>query len=254
MPAPTGLFPRSRKMIQRIGGASPLRNFLDLLAVRDVSMDAYDFNIKALDTTNIWTVAAGATATTWAVRGEAGGWIRGVTGTTAATSGLQLSIPTSYWTGTSNAGMAILYRLSSINEIRFEAGFVDALPAVNTTIVNNITTPTYNTAATAVLWMYDHTGSTTTTGLYTKGSGVAAAKVATTTRRPVAATEHFVVLQTRGQQIEMTCGDDTQITATAATAITAADALIPVVSVKKSDTNSANVDIDAIIVWSDRLG
>lgn len=246
-------FALARQQLKRIGGKSPLRDFLDYLAVRDVSLEVFDFNIKALDTTNVWTVGAGATATTWAVRAEAGGWIRGVTGTTAATSGLQLSIPQKYWTGTSKAGMAILYRLSSVSEIRFEAGFVDALPSVNTTVVNNMSTPTFNTTASAALWMFDHTGSTTTSGLYTDGSGVGAQKAATTTNRPAAATSHFVAIQTDGQTAMMWAGDSPQPVASLTSALTAADGLIPVVSVKKSDTNSANVDIDAIILWSERV-
>lgn len=253
MPGGRSPFGLSRSQLRRIGGKSPLREFLDYLAVRDVAYDVFDFNIKALDTTNQWTVAAGATATTWAVRAEAGGWIRGVTGATAATSGLQLSIPQKYWTGTSKAGMAVLYRLSSISEIRFEAGFVDALPSVNTTVVNSLTTPSFNTTASAALWVYDHTGSTTTSGLYTDGSGVAAQKSATTTAQPVAATSHFVAIQTNGQSVMLWSGNGSTPITSLSAGITAADGLIPVVSVKKSDTNSANVDIDAIVLWSERV-
>lgn len=247
-------FPLSDKGVGRFTSDGFRQDFLKYFATRSRSYEIYDFNIKALDTTNIWTVGAGATATTWAVRAEAGGWIRGVGGTTAATSGLQLSRPNKYMTGTSKCGMAILYRLSAITEVRFEAGLVDALPAVNTTVVNNLTTPTFNTTASAALWVFDHTGSTTTSGLYTDGSAVAAQKVATTTKRPAVDTVHFVAIEVDGQKISLWTGDSLSPVAALSAGITAADGLIPVVSFKKSDTTDMNVDIDFVATWSGRLG
>lgn len=228
-------------------------DFLKARASRSRAFEVFDFNVKALDTTNIWTVAAGATATTWAVRGEAGGWIRGISGTTAATSGLQLSIPTSYFTGAATCGMAVIYRLSVITETRVEMGFVNALPAVNTSIVNSLATPTFNTAATAALFAFDHTGSTTTAGLYTDGSAVAAQKAAVTTNLPAAATTHFAAIEVNSQVVTMWLGDASQPVASLTGAVTAADALIPVISHKKSDTTTSNVDIDTIFLWSGRV-
>lgn len=248
-------FPLSEKQLRKMGGLGYRFDFLKMLAVRDTALQVSDFDIKALDTTNQWTVAAGATATTWAVRAEAGGWIRGVLGTTAATSGLQISKPQKYWTPSAGAGVAILYRPSAITEIRLEMGFADALPAVNTNIVNSLTTPTFNTVASGAVFAFDHTGSTTTSGLYTIGtSGAAAAKVATTTRRPVAATPHFVAIEMVGTTAWLYCGDDDGITATAIAGVTAADGMIPFLSCKKSDTTASNVDIDMIATWSGRLG
>lgn len=247
-------FALARQQLKRIGGKSPLRNFLDYMAIRDVSLERHDFNLKALDTTNAYSVDAGATATTWAVQEEAGGWIRGVTGTTAATSGLQLQLAgKKYWTGTSNAGMAIIYRTSAITEIRLEMGFVNALPSVNTTVVNSLTTPTFNTTATAALYVFNHTGSTTTSGLYTKGSAASAQKSLFTTGRPVADTAHFVVIQVIGSTVLCWTSDSAQPQTSLTSGITAADGMIPVVSVKKSSTDSANVDIDMIAAWSERV-
>lgn len=228
------------------------KDFLKARATTSRSFECFDFNVKALDTTNQWTVAAGATATTWAVRGEAGGWIRGVSGTTAATSGLQLSIPTSYWMGTSNCGIAFRWRPSVITETRFEMGFVNALPSVNTTVVNSLATPTFNTTATAAMYVFDHTGSTTTAGLYTDGSGVAAQKAAVTTGLPVAATSHFVAIEVIGQTVLLWVGDSPTPVASLTGAVTAADALIPAFSHKKSNTTTSNVDIDTIWVWGGR--
>ena len=151
MPGRGTVFPMSKRTLRKNNQRAPQYDFMEFLATRDFAFDVFDFNVKAIDTTNQWTVAAGATATTWAVRAEAGGWIRGVSGTTAATSGLQLSIPTKYWTGSAGAAFAIGYRPSVITETRFEMGFVDALPSVNTNIGNNLTTPTFNTTATAAI-------------------------------------------------------------------------------------------------------
>lgn len=249
----TSPFPLSLKVLRKFTGKGPRHDFLATLASRNYAVEKFDFNIKALDTTNQWTVAAGATATTWAVRGEAGGWIRGVSGTTAATSGLQLSIPTSYFTGAAVAGMAIRWRTSVITETRFEMGFVNALPSVNTTVVNSLATPTFNTTATAALFVFDHTGSTTTAGLYTDGSAVAAQKTAVTTNLPTADTSHFAAVEVNSTGVMLWLGDAEQPVAVHSGAVTAADALLPVVSHKKSNTTTSNVDIDTIWLWSGRV-
>lgn len=247
-------FPLSDAFISRFKSSRGWElDFLKARASKSRSFEHYDFNIKALDTTNVWSVAAGASATTWAVLAAAGGWIRGVSGATAATSGLQLSMPTSYWTGAANAGFAILYRLSVITETRVEMGFVNALPAVNTPIVNSLVTPTFNTAATGALWVYDNASAVTTSGLYTIGSAAAAQKVATTTQRPVAATTHFAAIEVIGQTVTLWLGDVSAPMATLTLGVTAADALIPVFSHKKSDTTTSNVDIDTIWTWSGRI-
>lgn len=254
MPGRGTVFPMSKKALRKNNQFSPQYDFMEFLATRDFAFDVFDFNVKALDTTNQWTVAAGATATTWAVRGEAGGWIRGVSGTTAATSGLQLSIPTAYWTGSAKAAFAIGYRPSVITETRFEMGFVNALPSVNTNIGNNLTTPTFNTTTTAAIYLFDHTGSTTTSGLYTIGSAASAQKAQTTTYRPTAAGYHFVYIEVNGQTVSLYTGDSDAPIATLTSAVTAADALIPVSAHKKSDTTTSNIDIDFIAVASGRLG
>lgn len=151
--------------------------------------------------------------------------------------------------------MAVLIRPSIITELRMEMGFVNALPSVNTNVLNSLVTPTFNTTASAALGVYDHTGSTTTTGLYTIGtSGAAAAKVATTAYRPVAATPYFMAIECNGTNVNLFTGDSDSPVASATAGITAADALIPAIAIKKSDTTSANIDIDLIVVWSGRLG
>lgn len=249
----------SRANLRKVmGKSSPLFEFLDYFSIRDVSFDKWDFNIKALDTTNQWTVAAGASSTTWAVRAEAGGWIRGVIGATAATSGLQLSIPTKYWSGDANAGMACLFRASNVTEKRIEIGFADALPSVNTTVVNSLSTPSYNTATDAALFVYDHTGTATTMGLYTAGTGFTAAKQAFTAPAPTAGGVYFVAVQLIGNRAYLFVKDGAGAVASANSGTTdyieGGSGVIPVVSLKSSDTNTGNFDIDFIATWSGRLG
>lgn len=247
-------FPLTSRNLRKFLGKGPQFDYLSMMAERNFAIDKFDFNVKALDTTNQWTVAAGAGATTWAVRGEAGGWIRGTTGTTAATSGLQISIPTSYWTGTSKCFMAILLKLSDISEIRVETGFANALPSVNTVLVSSLGSAALNTATSAALAVYDHTGTTTTTGLYTAGSSASAAAIATTTNRPVNNTPLFIAVDVSGTAVRLWVGDGDAPLAIAPAGITAADALLPVVSIKSSDTSSSTVDIDTVWVGSGRLG
>lgn len=233
-------------------GGSTRSDYLKLLALRDVTQSpVYDFLIKALDTTNFWTVASGATATTWAVLAAVGGYIRGVTGTTAATSGLQLSIPQKYWKGDNGAILHCLLKISAITEIRVEIGFVDALPAVNTTVVNSLVTPTFNTTVAGAVFVFDHTGSTTTMGLYAIGSDVAANKTAVTTPAPVADTLYPVTVVLQADKAFLYLGDAD--TPTASADIQGGDGLLPVISVKGSNTSSKNVDVDVFHPFSGRL-
>ncbi len=248
-------FPMSEAQLRKMGGMGLRFDFLKMLALRNnagLIAPQYDFQIKAVDTTNLWTVAAGATATTWAVRAEPGGWIRGVTGTTAATSGLQLSIPQKYWNGDVGSLLLCLLKISAITEIRVEVGFADALPSVNTTVVNSLSTPSFNTTAAAAAFVYDHTGSTTTMGLYGIGTAVAANKTAVTAPVPVADTLYPVCVQLVTNKAFLYLGDsDTPV---ASVDIEGGDGLIPFVSVKGSNTSSKNVDIDLFLPQSGRLG
>lgn len=241
-------FPLSDRILRKFTGKGPRWDFLAARPSRSRSFENYDFNVKALDTTNQWTVTAGATATTWAVLAEPGGWIRGVTGASVATGSLQLSIPTKYWNGTKGAGFASLIRLSAVTEIRVEMGFADVLPAINTTALN-LASGTFNSIASGAVYVYDHTGSTTTSGLYTIGTSTAFGSVATTTNRFDSAATMFVALEVNSRSVSLWLGDQEQPIARAATGTTAADSWIPFIMVKTS-TATKNVDIDSFITWT----
>ncbi len=257
-------FPLSYAQLdQQLGNERP-KNILNFLAARSVMYEKYDFTVKALDTTNVWTVASGATATGWTVRAEAGGWIRGVLGTTIATSGLQLSIPQKYWTGTSTAGVAFLWRSDVVQGVQYEMGFADALPAVNTTVVNNSTSPSFNTAVDVAAFAYIHAGNATAVpdrvGLYVNNSSAATAQKAVytiptlgATPGPAANTEHFVAIEIQGSAVSCWIGDQSD-PVVLSSAITAANGLIPFFSAKSTNSTSKNIDLDAIFTWSGRLG
>lgn len=242
-------YPLGRSELRKSMGRGPLRDYLDFSS-RDVVHYFHDFG-ETTFLTNPWTVAAGATATTWAITVAENGLLRGVSGTTAATSGLQLMSP-AFFFGDRNCGCEVRYKLSAITEVRTEIGFVDAAPAVNTSIVNNLSTPTFNTAAEAAIYLFDDASSVVTSGLYTDGSGaIAAAKTATTTGRPTAATFTTVRVQVIGDTV--TCWvDGALLVEGSAQAIEGGTALRFVFSQKTSNTASKNIDIDYVRMWQDR--
>lgn len=241
-------FPLSDRILRKFTGKGNRFDFLAARASRSRSFEHYDFNVKALDTTNQWTVGATSTATTWTVLAEPGGWIRGVTGASVATGSLQISIPTKYWNGTKGAGFASLIRLSAVTEIRVEQGFADVLPAVNTTALN-LASNAFNSVASGAVYLYDHTGSTTTSGLYTIGTSTAYGAVATTTNRYDSAATLFVALEVTGRSVQLWVGDGDQPIARVAAGTTAADGWIPFIMAKTS-SGSKNVDIDTIWTWT----
>ena len=253
-------FPLSRRELRKVFQFGPEYDFLDHYALRDVQHFKDDFDGKALDTTNDYSVAAGATATTWAMlSGGENGLLRGISGTTAATSGLQLSRP-GVFKSAENIGIEVYFVPSVVTETRFEIGFVNSLPAVNTTIVNSLTTPTLNTATDAALYVFDNASSTNTSELVTVSSvssGQANKQVCSPSQLPTAATFQHVRLECKGNNAFLWVNGKlvAQQTGTgASSAINPATAVLPVfMSHKKSDTTTSNIDIDYVRVYSDRL-
>ena len=257
-------FPLSDAFIGRTGARGYMADLLKARASRSRSFEAYDFNIKALDTTNVWTTACGATTTDWAVLAAAGGWVRGVTGTTTATAGLQLYQPQKYWTGTSTGGVAFLWKSNVVQGVTIEMGFANALPSINTTVINNATTPTFNTSVDVAMYLYQHDGNATAAptrvGLYTNNSssGTAQKSLATISTLgdkpgPAAATEHFVAIELQGTNVLLWQGD-LSAPLVLTDGVTAANGMIPFFAVKGNNSTSKSVDIDAMFTWSGRLG
>lgn len=244
-------FPLSDAFISRFKAPRGYEtDFLKARASRSRSFECYDFNIKALDTTNEWTVAATSTATTWAVLAEPGGWLRGVTGASLATAALQIQRPQKYWNGTSGAGFASLIRLSSPVGVRLEQGFADVLPAIGTTVVNLASNAFASVAAGAVYLYDDGSASAAVTGLYTIGSSTAYGALATTTNRYASAVTLFVAMEIIGRNVNLWVGDGSAPLVSATSVVTAADGLIPFIAVKKVAGASINCDIDALWTWT----
>ena len=225
-------------------------DFMKARPSRTRAFETYDFNVKALDTTNQWTIAATSTATTWAVLAEPGGWIRGVTGASVATGALQIQAPQKYWNGTTGAGMAALIRLSAVTNIRVEMGFADVLPAVGTTAVNTAS-GSFNSIAAGAVYLYDDgvSASTATTGLYTIGSSTAFASVATTTNRFQSAATLFVAMEISGRNVNLWVGDGAAPLVSVTNGVTAADGILPFIMAKTA-SGSKNVDIDTLWTWT----
>lgn len=242
--------------LQRFAGGSLSKEFqfLQQLARRNVFWKHEDFDHLALDLTNNWTEAHGATTTTWAISVTPGsdGWIRGIAGTTAATSGLQLYTKETYLTS-KRPGFEMGFQSSVITEVRLEAGFVNALPSVNTKVTNSLATPSFNTTTQAAIWLYDDASSTITAGKYTKGTAVTAAKDAFTSGLTAAT---YMVL--RGEcagtgTLFSVWENGNQMSPAGVTALlTITTEMIWAFSQKTNDTTDKNIDIDYITLWKAR--
>lgn len=243
--------PLSEKELRKFQQEGSRFNFLKFYSINAVHF----FDDFIVDTINLdnYAVTAGATATVFAHSAHRDGMIRGAHGTTAATSGLLLQTP-AMWYGDYYCGFEIRYKLSVITEQRLEVGIGNAVPAANTTVVNNISTPTFNTLANGVVYMYDHAGSTTTSGLYSDGTGgtAAAAKTATTTNRPVADTWQTVRIQTFGDTNKAALWIDGVLLVDTNTVLhEGGTANVFFLSATRSDTTDCNLDIDYIRIWQE---
>ncbi len=245
-------FPLSDRFIGRFRSAEGYyKDFLKARQSRSRSFEFYDFNVKAVDTTNTWTIAATSTGTTWAVLAEPGGWIRGVTGASVATGGIQIQAPQKYWNGTKGAGMAALIRLSAVTNVRVEMGFADVLPANGTLMINTASAAFVSTVSGAV-YLYDEgtSASAAISGLYTIGTSNAYGVVATTGKPTfMSAATLFVAMEIYGTGVAVWVGDGSSPAAVANNAFTAADGVLPFIYVKTA-SGSKNVDLDLVSTWT----
>ena len=171
--APRIGYPLSEKELRKFTGKhSALYDFLRFSARRDFVYREYDFLEKALDTTNLFSVAngGGASAASFAINLQAGGAIRATTGTANDdTASASLIMPLN-WYGDTNCGMQCRVRIATnITAHKFDIGFVDGVPASNTSVINDIDTPTAYGADFAVL-SADTTQTLTTPAFLTDGS------------------------------------------------------------------------------------
>lgn len=247
-------FPLSDSFISRFKTTKGWEvDFLKARQSASRSFEAHDFTRSvAADITNIWTIGASSTATTWAVLAEAGGWVRGVTGASVATGAVSLQGISKFWTGTSGAGFASLIRLSAITDVRLEQGFADVLPTNGTTMVN-LASAAFSSTVNAAVYLYDHltaSVSVTTTGLYTVGTSVAYSAVATTTNRYASGVTLFVALEVDGTTAKVWVGPPSGgPLAVKHAAVTAATGMVPFISATTA-SGSKNIDVDCIWTWT----
>lgn len=240
-------FPLSDAFLRRFSSKGDRHDYLKARMSRSRSFEQYDFNVQAVDTTNVWTVGAHSTSSTWAVLAEAGGWIRGGTGASVATGAVQLSQLQKYWTGTSGAGMAALIRMSAVTAVRVELGFADVLPAVGTHAVN-LASNAFNSIASGVVYVFD-VSTAITTGLYGIGTSTAFNSVATTTNRFASGVTMFVAIEIAGRNANLYLGDGPAPVATATNITTAADGLRPFIMATTLG-GAKNIDLDAFWTWT----
>ncbi len=245
-------FPLHDDVSKRWAQRGYMMDFLKSRASASRQFETHDFSHTiASDVTNVWTIAATSTATTWAVLAESGGWIRGVTGASVATGALQIQAPSKFWTGTSGAGFASLIRLSAVTNVRLEQGFAEVLPAVGTVAVN-IASNSFNSMTTAAVYLYDEGvgASAAMTGLYTVGTSIAFNAVATTTNRYSSAATLFVAMEIDGGTVKVWVGPPAGGPLVVRhAALEAASTLLPFVMVK-TQSGSKNLDIDTLWTWT----
>lgn len=243
--------PLSEKELRKFLSEGAKFNFLKYASVGVVHF--FDDFLGDAINLDMYASTAGGTATVYTSTADRDGIIRGVHGTTAATSGLLIQTP-AQWYGDFFCGCEVRFRLSVITEQRIEIGFGNAVPAANTTVVNSLVTPTFNTFANGVVYVYDHATATTTTGLYSDGTGAtaAAAKTATTTNRPVADTYQTVRIQTFGSNNSAAVWvDGVRLVNTGGVLHEGGTANVFFVSAKRSDTTDCNLDLDYIRIWQE---
>lgn len=243
-------FSLSDRILRKFTGKGPRFEYLATMAIKSRQFFKDDFDGKALNTTDTWSITATSTATTWAVLAEAGGWIRGVTGASVATAGLQIYNPNKFWDGTRGAGIASVIRLSAVTDIRVEIGFGDVIPANSVTAVNYASN-TFNSIASGAVYLFDNgvAASTTVTGLFTIGVSTAFNAVSTTTNRYASGVALFVMLEIDGTKARVWAGDGDNPVASYAGAFAASESWLPFINIKGLGA-SKNVDIDYICTWS----
>ena len=243
--------PLSEKELRKFFQEGNKFNFLKYLSIGAVHQ--FDDFLGDAINLDLYAITKGATATDFTATADRNGMIRGIHGTTAATSGLLIQTP-AMWYGDYFAGFEIRYRLSVITEQRVEIGFGNAVPSVNTTVVNSLATPSFNTLANGVVYVYDHATATTTSGLYSDGTGgtAAAAKTATTTNRPVADTWQTVRIQTFGDTNKAALWVDGVLLVDGGSVLhEGGTANVFFLSATRSDTTDCNLDIDYIRIWQE---
>lgn len=271
---PTKNFPFSYAELSKTEMRGPMQGLCLPEAIRDVVWMTDDFNGKSINSTYYWAVAngGGAGATSFATNVQANGIIRGTTGTAnGVTASVSLIAPIIYQAST-NMGMEIRYKVVTANtSIRFEAGFIDAVPASNTASFNSMdgsgTVPTMFSANSVTVGI-DTSATNNLLNLVTIGSATnqAAKRTNGTVGLSAAGTYQTIRIQTYSRDGSTNNAADASFwvdgvfqgssppDATAGVGCVNAQVLLaPWVYFEAINSSSKSLDIDYITVWSQRI-
>ena len=271
---PTKNFPFSYAEVRKDWGRSPTQGLLLQEAIRDVVWFTDDFGGKAINTTYYWAVAngAGAGVASFATNIQANGVIRATTGTAnGVTASASLIGPIIYQAST-NMGMEIRYKVVTANtSIRFEAGFIDAVPGSNTASFNSMdgsgTVPTMFSANSVTVGI-DTSATNNLLNLVTIGSASSQAAKRTNGTVGLAAVGTYQTIRIQTYSRDLTTNNAADASfwvdgvfqgssppdATAGVGCVNAQTLLaPWVYFEAINATSKSLDIDYITIWSQRI-
>lgn len=261
-------YPNSIAELKKAQLRGPEYHFLRRMANRDVIFLHDDFNTLSISAAN-WAVAngGGAGAASFATQTLVNGVIRATTGTAnGATASASLIGPVIY-PGTSNPGIEVRFKtVTASTSIRMEIGWIDAVPASNTSAVNSADTPTFF-SANSVTAFIDTSATANLFNLYTIGNATnqAAKKVVGTTGLAAAGVYQTIRLQLFSQDnsvansVNAAMWHNGQRVATADSAATAGVGVVngsvllaPWVYIEAINATSKSLDLDYVAMWADR--
>lgn len=252
---PLAGYPTSLQYLRSIVGKGALYNLLARHQTQDVLHVVDDFWGDTINL-DLYAVAngGGASVASFATQVLEDGWIRATTGTAGDDTASASIIGPAIYFGTRNPGIEIRFRpVTAVTEARIEMGFIDVVPGSTKSAINSLTVPSVNTSVVeAALYVYNHTGSTTTNELVTIGSSISAQKATFTPPTAIAAaTAYTVRLQVVGGTDVMIWMDG-QLMGTLRAAIAGSVGLCPWARVSASNGTSKSLEIDYIETWKQR--
>jgi hypothetical protein len=158
--------PRSRTLLERgMGGKSPLREFLDPLAIRDVVSHTDDFVVLG----DGWATNASTGGTAFAL--DSSSPVGSVTGSTgdAANNVVEIHSTSLALTGSQNPKMEARLKLDVVTNVIVEVGLQEAQADELTVAVTNWSTPALNSGISDAVLFSFNTGATQNAA-FTKGS------------------------------------------------------------------------------------
>lgn len=238
---------------QRIGN----RRDRHFLAAGAFQSEVFDFDDFWGDTINLdlYAVAngGGAAVASFATNVAEDGTIRATTGTAGNDTASASIIGPTIYKGDRNILFIARFKISAITEVRAEIGLIDVVPGSTKSAINSLVTPTVNTAVVdTALYVFDHTGSTTTSGFYTAGSSFTAQKTVGTTYALAADTYAVIAIELSPSNSANFFFNGVKAGAGHDNAVEGGDAVAFWARVSASNGTSKTMDIDYRAILKDR--